>query len=310
MKCKACGAESGKYPLCRVCNIRKEKGEIVKCFSCGNWHLAGTSCPAQKSYAEKSSNNYLYDAKQYLISRSEDSYFSAILSALPNGYHAFPQVNLASFVVKNDDSPFHNELFRNVDFLVTNERYAPLFVIEINDRTHLTKERKERDEKVQNICEEAGIPVVRFWTTYGVNQEYISQKISETIQSLPVPRVHHFSQKAATAEVPMTPTPAYAYVHNSGGGKSKSGCYIATCVYGSYDCPEVWTLRRFRDGKLASSRCGRWFIKCYYCISPTLVKWFGKWKWFHKVWKPVLDSFVRRLTAKGYENTPYQDKHL
>ena len=23
-------------------------------------------------------------------------------------------------------------------------------------------------------------------------------------------------------------------------------CYIATAVYGSYDCPQVWVLRRFR----------------------------------------------------------------
>ncbi len=29
--------------------------------------------------------------------------------------------------------------------------------------------------------------------------------------------------------------------------KNNKGCYIATCVYGSYDCPQVWTLRRFRD---------------------------------------------------------------
>ena len=28
----------------------------------------------------------------------------------------------------------------------------------------------------------------------------------------------------------------------------KGGCYVATAVYGSYDCPQVWTLRRVRDG--------------------------------------------------------------
>ena len=28
---------------------------------------------------------------------------------------------------------------------------------------------------------------------------------------------------------------------------SNGACYVATAVYGSYDCPEVWTLRRFRD---------------------------------------------------------------
>src|SRR5699024_12626084 len=25
--------------------------------------------------------------------------------------------------------------------------------------------------------------------------------------------------------------------------QSSGGCYVATAVYGSYDCPEVWTLR-------------------------------------------------------------------
>ena len=29
--------------------------------------------------------------------------------------------------------------------------------------------------------------------------------------------------------------------------QNENGCYIATCVYGSYDCPQVLTLRRFRD---------------------------------------------------------------
>ena len=61
-----------------------------------------------------------------------------------------------------------------------------------------------------------------------------------------------------------------------GGRRKKKGCYIATCVYGSYDCPEVWALRRFRDETLENNRAGRLFISLYYAISPTLVKLFGK----------------------------------
>ena len=38
-----------------------------------------------------------------------------------------------------------------------------------------------------------------------------------------------------------------------GGTGAKAGCYVATSVYGSYDCPEVWTLRRFRDEVLADT---------------------------------------------------------
>ena len=88
---------------------------------------------------------------------------------------------------------------------------------------------------------------------------------------------------------------------------SKKGCYIATCVYGSYDCPEVWTLRRYRDSKLGASRGGRAFIRFYYAISPTLVKWFGNTKWFKKMWRGMLDKKVKKLQAQGYESTPYDD---
>ena len=87
----------------------------------------------------------------------------------------------------------------------------------------------------------------------------------------------------------------------------KTGCYVATCVYGSYDCPQVWTLRRYRDYTLAQTWYGRAFIKTYYAISPTLVKWFGNTEWFKKMWQPKLDRMVKRLNNDGVESTPYQD---
>lgn len=88
-----------------------------------------------------------------------------------------------------------------------------------------------------------------------------------------------------------------------------NGCYIATCAYGSYDCPQVWTLRRFRDYTLDETWYGRFFIKCYYAISPTLVTWFGKTKWFRGFWKSRLDKMVSELNKKGVDNTYYYDKY-
>ena len=89
---------------------------------------------------------------------------------------------------------------------------------------------------------------------------------------------------------------------------TKGPCYVATAVYGSYDCPQVWTLRRYRDEVLGSTWYGRLFIKLYYAISPTLVKFFGKTKWFQKMWKGTLDKMVGKLNDKGFADTPYQDK--
>ena len=90
---------------------------------------------------------------------------------------------------------------------------------------------------------------------------------------------------------------------------ANTGCYVATCVYGSYDCPQVWTLRRFRDYTLDATWYGRAFIKCYYAISPTLVKWFGNQKWFKTFWKKQLDHMVSKLNQKGIDNTQYHDKY-
>lgn len=87
-------------------------------------------------------------------------------------------------------------------------------------------------------------------------------------------------------------------------------CYVATCVYGSYDCPQVWTLRRYRDHTLAKTWYGRAFIRIYYTISPTIVKWFGKTNWFRKFWRGKLDRMVNNLNAKGVKSTPYQDRVL
>lgn len=89
--------------------------------------------------------------------------------------------------------------------------------------------------------------------------------------------------------------------------ESKQGCYIATCVYGSYDCSEVWVLRRFRDYKLAKSWYGRLFIKCYYLISPRLVKLFGNKEWFKKIWRNKLNKMVEKYKLEGYEDSPYND---
>lgn len=86
-----------------------------------------------------------------------------------------------------------------------------------------------------------------------------------------------------------------------------TGCYIATAVYGSYDCPQVWVLRRYRDNALAKTLPGRAFIRAYYAVSPVLVKWFGHTDWFKNLWKRPLDGMVKRLMSKGVADTPYHD---
>lgn len=89
---------------------------------------------------------------------------------------------------------------------------------------------------------------------------------------------------------------------------SSGGCYIATCVYGSYDCPEVWVLRRYRDYHMKNTILGRWFIRMYYRYSPKVVAKYGDCQWFHNCVRPILNRIVRKLSSSGIKNTPYTDQ--
>jgi hypothetical protein len=78
--------------------------------------------------------------------------------------------------------------------------------------------------------------------------------------------------------------------------KSNTGCYIATSAYGDYNHPSVIVLREFRDNVLRKRILGRIFIKVYYFISPTIVKWFGKYETFNTFNRRILEYFIQKYS--------------
>lgn len=269
---------------------------------------------------------YLYSLKESILTDKEKEYYYAISRCLPNGYLVLPQINLATIIKKNGSFKYQNELFRNVDACIFDMSYRPIVVIEINDSSHEKFNRKQRDVKVKNICEEAGIKVVNFWTKYGVNYDYISKTINEAIVQAPLfKRVKH-SNDSAQNDTDSIQQPMYSSPQNfnqqaiqypthfnqpiqNQQPTVKKGCYVATSVYGSYDCPSVWVLRRFRDYKLDTFLAGRLFIRFYYAASPKIVSLFGNMRWFNTVNRKILDRFIKNLQRKGYSSLPYDDKY-
>ncbi len=143
-----------------------------------------------------------------------------------------------------------------------------------------------------------------------------SQKQWKKMTGFPTSRKKNFYDKYTMSTKPYKskkskPINANAFKsfeQSANTSSDNSGCYIATCVYGSYDCPEVWTLRRFRDIVLDTTWYGKLFIKCYYAISPTIVRWFGHQDWFKKFWKKNLDGMISKLNSHGIKNTEYKDE--
>lgn len=87
--------------------------------------------------------------------------------------------------------------------------------------------------------------------------------------------------------------------------RKRGGCYVATAVYGSYDCPEVWVLRRFRDETLMETRIGRQFVRTYYAISPAAVQYGGSA--FRFAAKFPVAKLVEFLRSRGVSDQPYLD---
>lgn len=92
-----------------------------------------------------------------------------------------------------------------------------------------------------------------------------------------------------------------------GANGNPGGCYVATAVYGSYDVPQVWVLRRWRDDRLSRTSLGRAFIRTYYRWSPRLVAACGTSRAFVVPARLLLDRLVRRLRKAGVLDTPYID---
>jgi len=78
-------------------------------------------------------------------------------------------------------------------------------------------------------------------------------------------------------------------------GANKSGCYIATAVYGSYDAYEVRILRKFRDEALAKTIFGRLLINVYYYLSPSVSQQLNKSESVSYLFRRCIDKVVVRL---------------
>ena len=120
----------------------------------------------------------------------------------------------------------------------------------------------------------------------------VHEETAQPVLESPLPGASAASSSHAAPKQPQTSANKQTQP-----ASQKEGCYIATCVYGSYDCPQVRLLRRFRDEHMKKTPAGRIFIRLYYAVSPVLVLCFGKNPAFHVFWRHILDSLIRRLES-------------
>lgn len=127
-------------------------------------------------------------SKKPLLTKSERAFMEKLRPLGEYDLIIVPQVNLATIINKISTGRYHNELFRNVDFGIFDTSYNILLLVELNDPTHQQKSRKYRDYKVRTIAEQAGIPLVTFYTDKPNDQNYVLHRITEKLKE------HHAPQ--------------------------------------------------------------------------------------------------------------------
>lgn len=106
-----------------------------------------------------------YARKKSIVTPCELDFLKTLRRISPEKYEVLPQAVLLSVIDKRTETAYRNELFRVIDYVFVDRiSFAPLLLVELNDRSHLRADRKLRDEKVREICDKAKLPLVMFTT--------------------------------------------------------------------------------------------------------------------------------------------------
>lgn len=131
--------------------------------------------------------HYKYSRKKYLMTRAENGFYHRLAKLVDDKYVVFPQVHLASLLghkIKGQDwrAALSTIQRKSVDFVICESVYlSPLVAIELDDWSHERDDRKERDDFVERVFAEVGLPLIRF-AKPSVTDEEIRQKLAGLLQ--------------------------------------------------------------------------------------------------------------------------------
>ena len=131
----------------------------------------------------KAESERRYKKKQAYITPAEQEMLRKLRIAAGPKYEVCPQAPLVSVVDKINGGAFRSELFRVIDYVIIDINTAePKLLVELNDISHNRADRAERDRKVAEICEEAGIPLISFTTEQAADEGYVKKIITKALR--------------------------------------------------------------------------------------------------------------------------------
>jgi very-short-patch-repair endonuclease len=122
------------------------------------------------------------------MTKAENEFFDVVINAAGSNCYVFPQVHLSEILdhkVKgqNWQHALHYINQKSVDYVICDKTYRrPLLAIELDDRSHDSESRQQRDANVERILQEAEIPLLRFRDIQGSTSNDIAARIQSALQ--------------------------------------------------------------------------------------------------------------------------------
>jgi ssDNA-binding Zn-finger/Zn-ribbon topoisomerase 1 len=130
--------------------------------------------------------DFPYQRTGALFSPAERSFLGVLHQAVGNNAAIFGKVRVADVVEpetglsrSDRQSAFNRISGKHFDFLLCdNENLSVICAIELDDRSHQSKNRHQRDEFLQGVCEAAGVPLIQVPAKSGYVIEDVKQMIA------------------------------------------------------------------------------------------------------------------------------------
>lgn len=141
---------------------------------------------AHVDHSRRDREAYPYEVVTCLLTTSEKNFYEILFHILDASFYIACKVRQEDlFKQLPSGMPYAKKgkyrgyvKSRHVDFVICwHDSLKPLVAIELDDRTHHRRDRIQRDERMNHIFTDAGLPLIRFKTKHAYNTREIEEKL-------------------------------------------------------------------------------------------------------------------------------------
>jgi len=152
---------------------------------------------------QQSTGSYPYQLIGPLFTPAERSFLAVLNSILKEDVHILGKVRVADILkplkgLKRSEwqKAFNKISSKHFDFVLSNKNDLSLIcVVKPNNKSHNTKQRKERDDFLEKACEAASLPLIQIPPQAGYSLDEVKRQLAPYIPSLQVSQLEGKSKE-------------------------------------------------------------------------------------------------------------------